>query len=140
MLSTERLIYKRDIVGFLKDPKVTLIDGGKQLILEENYLFTAYDKTVTIYAGFQSDGSSVHWAFSRIVPRLYGTATAAIIHDAIYRHIHHYGFTREQADDIYRIVLIRHGFSLGRAKIAWSALRVGGFPAWRKVYAPDTER
>lgn len=132
MLSHERVVYKRDIVSRLDSPIVSLVNGGKFLLLIDEYTFTAYDKTITIPANFESDGSSVHWAFSRIVPRLYGTATAAIIHDAIYRHMHHYGFTREQADDIYRIILIRHGFSLGRAKIAWSALRVGGDPAWRK--------
>ncbi len=58
------------------------------------------------------------------------TAKAGIIHDLIYRWAHILGYTRKQADQLYRKMLIACGVSKWRARIQYRALRIGAGGAW----------
>ena len=88
---------------------------------------------LTIPAGFPSDGASVPRFFWRLVfpPGDPSALRAAVIHDYIYRH-HPSGWTRKDADDLFRDLLIQDGTSLFRANAAYYAVRLFGGRSWSK--------
>lgn len=113
-------------------PCIELMKGWRKLRLKEVYTIGIFHRQVRIPEGFVSDGASVPWIFSRLVPRMYGTAGAALIHDAVYRQKGHYGLTRKQADDAFRELMVLTGNSRIRATLAWFGVRAGGGFAWRR--------
>lgn len=87
---------------------------------------------LTVPAGFESDGASVPRFFWRVVfpPGDADALRAAILHDYIYRE-HPEGWTRGEADRLFRDVLIADGVPGWRARLAYYAVRIFGWRSWR---------
>lgn len=87
---------------------------------------------LTVPAGFQSDGASVPRFFWRVVfpPGDSRALFAAFIHDYIYR-THPKGWSKEDADDAFRDLLLQDGVPSTRANLAYWGVRLFGGPAWR---------
>lgn len=83
-------------------------------------------------AGFESDGASVPRFFWRVVfpPTDTRALRAAVIHDWLYRH-QPKGWTRAQADALFRRLLIEDGVPSWRAWLAWAGVRAFGWIAWQ---------
>ena len=86
---------------------------------------------LTVPAGFESDGASVPRFFWRIVfpPGEQGAVRADFLHDFIYR-THPEGWTREQADELFRELLIDDGVSRFSAALAYYGVRLFGGSSW----------
>jgi len=86
---------------------------------------------LTVPAGFESDGASVPRFFWRIVfpPGDYRALEAAFLHDFIYR-THPEGWTRAQADELFRSLLIENGVPRLSANLAYWGVRLFGGSAW----------
>lgn len=86
---------------------------------------------LTVPAGFESDGASVPRFFWRIVfpPGDARALLAAFLHDFIYR-THPAGWTRKQADELFRKLLIEDGISRNSANMAYWGVRLFGGSAW----------
>ena len=86
---------------------------------------------LTVPAGFESDGASVPRFFWRIVfpPGEPGALRAAFLHDFIYR-THPAGWTRKQADELFRELLIDDGVSRFSAGLAYWGVRLFGGSSW----------
>lgn len=89
--------------------------------------------TVHVPEGFESDGASVPRLFWRVVfpPGDEKALRAAILHDYIYR-AHPDGWTRADADAMFRDTLIEDGVPLVSANLAYAGVRLFGALAWRK--------
>ena len=96
-----------------------------------------------IPAGFEHDGASVPrlaWTLSGIRPDGLIRA-AALIHDALYQHAgdmprrwvrpEHRTFTRAEADWVFYEVMAAAGVGWWKRNVAYTAVRVGGWLAWR---------
>lgn len=92
-----------------------------------------YYRELVVPVGFKSDGASVPRFFWRLVfpPGDTQALRAAFLHDFIYR-THPAGWTRAQADALFRDVLIADGVPKWRAWLAWSGVRIGGAKAWKE--------
>lgn len=86
-----------------------------------------------IPVGFESDGASVPRFFWRLVfpPGDPKALHAAIIHDYIYR-THPTGWTKENADKIFRHLLISGGVEEWRANLAYTGVRLFGASSWHQ--------
>ena len=86
---------------------------------------------LTVPAGFASDGASVPRFFWRIVfpPGDNRALRAAFLHDWIYRSRPE-GWTRAQADDFFRQILIEDGVPRISAELAYWGVRLFGVAAW----------
>lgn len=90
-------------------------------------------KSFLIPRGFESDGASVPRLFWRVVfPNSDShVTTAGICHDCIYR-IQPENWTRAEADRMFLAMLIEHGAPLHSAYMAYLAVRLFGWIAWRE--------
>lgn len=90
------------------------------------------DKSISIPAGFESDGASVPRIFWGLVfPSEDLTALrAAIVHDYIYRNAPA-GWTRKEADMAFRDIMIRDGVDKTRAYVVYCSVRMFGEKYWR---------
>ena len=89
-------------------------------------------KSVTIPAGFESDGASVPrllWGVVFPAEDLLAIR-AAIMHDYIYRTCPE-GWTRAEADAAFRDIMIRDGVTKARAYTAYAGVRLCGGSSWR---------
>jgi len=87
--------------------------------------------------GFVSDGASVPWLFTRIVPRFGKNTNAAIIHDALYSQ----GvLSRKVADRIFRFVQGLEGVPCWKRFLCYISLRLFGGLAWAACKRQRTKR
>ena len=86
---------------------------------------------VDIPSGFESDGASVPRFFWRCVfpPGDSRALFAAFVHDYAYR-VHPPGWSREDADDAFLILLREGGVPRVSARLAWIGVRLFGKRAW----------
>lgn len=87
---------------------------------------------IIVPAGFTTDFASVPWFFSRIVPRVYGTASPAVVHDYLYSTNGDTCLTREQCDHIFADALRDINFHESRVTAALMGVRLGGGRAWKR--------
>ena len=87
---------------------------------------------LTVPPGFESDGASVPRFFWRVVfpPGDADALRAAILHDYIYRE-HPAGWSRADADRLFRDVLIADGVPTLRARLAYWGVRLFGGGSWK---------
>ena len=87
---------------------------------------------LTIPAGYESDGASVPKFFWRCVfpPGEPRALLAAFVHDYVYRE-HPEGWTKEEADATFFLLLREHGISPISAYLAYLGVKLFGGPAWR---------
>ena len=86
---------------------------------------------ITVPAGFRSDGASVPRFFWRLVfpPGDVHALAGAFLHDFVYR-THPTGWTRQEADRVFREVITADGVPPFRACLAWIGVRLFGWKAW----------
>lgn len=86
---------------------------------------------LTIPVGFESDGASVPRFFWRLIfpPGEPRALHAAFIHDFIYR-THPSGWTKSDADKVFRHLLICGGVEKWRAELAYCGVKWFGGNAW----------
>ena len=109
-------------------------DKGDVLTLLEGLHVTWRGKTLTVPAGFKSDGCSVPRAFWGIVcpnidPR---TIRAAIVHDYLYRSTIP-GWTRLEADELFYDFMVEDGFPKFKAGMAYYGVRWFGWASFNEV-------
>lgn len=113
-------------------------DGqGNVFTLREDLEISWDGKTITVPAGFRSDGASVPRFFWRVVfpPSDNRAMRAAFAHDYVYR-IHPDGWTKALADAMFYALLIRGGIPELRAWLAYLGVWLFGWLAWRKRGLP----
>lgn len=81
--------------------------------------------------GLHSDGYSVPWFVSWLIPRWGAGCKAAVLHDMLYRYADALGVSRETADRLLCDAMIDAGIEWWRAKAVWAGTRLGGRKAWR---------
>jgi hypothetical protein len=99
------------------------------------------DAEFTVPEGFEFD-ESIPGPLQGIVRPFGMSKRGACVHDWLYQN-HGYQaddgafvpVTREQADAVYREMLLAKGTPVWRANIRWFALRIGGWLAWRNAVA-----
>ena len=85
-----------------------------------------------IPAGFESDGASVPRFFWRTVfpPGDPAALMPAFVHDYVYR-THPDGWTRDEADRAFKLLLLDSGVPSARANLAYWGVRMFGASAWK---------
>ena len=104
-------------------------ERGNVIKTLEQLTFTAYGKTFTIPAGYESSGFSCpRFLWPLISPAIDpNSLVASIIHDWLYEdHV----LTRAQADRYFRWKLINDGFPRWKAELSYIGVRVFGGSHW----------
>ena len=112
-------------------------ENGNVFTLREDIEICWNGKSLTIGAGFKSDGASVPRFFWRVVfpPGDNRALRASFAHDYIYR-MHPDGWTKAEADQMFYDLLIRGGIPWYRAKAAYLGVKLFGSGAWKKRGMP----
>ena len=88
-----------------------------------------------IPAGFRFDLASVPRLFWPLIAPFDLSLEAPLVHDFLYRFHQPAGFARPfrrgQVDRLLRVIAKREGVCCWRRSLAWLAVRVAGFWAWR---------
>ena len=107
--------------------------SGDILTLLEDLTVTWNNKTVTVPAGFQSDGCSVpEFLWDTVSPQLDPrTLRAAIVHDYLYRECVP-NWTRKEADELFYDFMVTDGMSKFKAGLAYYGVRWFGGGNWRR--------
>ena len=105
---------------------------GDVLTLLEPLAIHWRDRELIVPEGFASDGASVPRAFwSTVSPRVDpATIRGAVAHDYLYRR-HPHGWTRVEADRLFRELIAEDGLARFPAFKAWLGVRLFGGRAWR---------
>jgi hypothetical protein len=97
-------------------------------------------------AGFQWDGASVPRAAHAFVPPFSLSIVAALFHDLLYRYggvlpaeycEPHRTYTRAEADEQMRLIMLLEGVAGWRRRGAYTAIRAAGGHAWGKMTPPS---
>jgi len=129
--------------------KVTLLNGGRKICLEEDIIVQVLGKeSVTVPQGFICDYASVPRIFWNILPPMgIRYSKPAILHDYMYRY-HQVQFTqldtlgcirtmvvtREQADRTFKLSLKWYKVRIYRVFFMYWAVRLFGKKRWDKGY------
>lgn len=119
-------------VVYLQEPKLGLTADFKKAYFLEDYSIEIDGIRIDIDAGFSGNASTPSF-FTNLVPKIYRTALAALVHDAVYgKKKWHYGLTRQQCDEAFYWILVDYGFSKTRAALALTAVRSAGWWYWER--------
>jgi len=119
-------------ITYATTPSLSPVIDGELWELSKDWNVTVRGTKETLPKGFLTDGASI----PRILWRVCGHPMAtkriipAIVHDAIYAGTI-LGFTRKEADEIFRDGIIEAGWPKWKAHIEYAALRLFGSPHWR---------
>ena len=108
--------------------------GNVYILMEPDGLTVDWrGKRVTVPVGFRSDGASVPRFFWRFVfpPGDTRAMRAAFVHDWIYR-THPDGWTKEEADELFRELLLEDGMPERYARRPYWGVRLFGGDAWHQ--------
>ena len=105
--------------------------AGDVLTLVETLQIEWRGRILTVPEGFESDGASVpRILWSTISPRVDPvTLRGAVAHDYLYRR-HPAGWSRREADALFREIIQADGLGRIRAWKAWFGVRLFGRKAW----------
>lgn len=93
--------------------------------------FHAKHGTITVLAGFRTDGASVPKAFWWYAAPLTGKhAAAALVHDGLYRA---QLISRKQADEVFYEGLLSSGVRKSKAWLMYQSVRKFGSITWNKT-------
>ena len=108
--------------------------SGDIVTLLEELTVSWKNKTVTVPAGFQSDGCSVpEFLWDTVSPQIDPrTLRAAIVHDYLYRNALP-GWTRKEADELFYDFMVEDGMSKFKAGIAYYGVRWFGSTNWKEA-------
>lgn len=119
-------------ITYATTPSLSPVIDSELWELSKDWNVTVRGTKETLPKGFLTDGASI----PRILWRVCGHPMAtkriipAIVHDAIYAGTI-LGFTRKEADEIFRDGIIEAGWPNWKAHIEYAALRLFGSPHWR---------
>ena len=104
---------------------------GDIITLLEDLTVQFNGKTLTVPAGFQSDGASVpQFLWDSVSPQIDPrTLRGALVHDYIYRNAPDQ-WTRKEADDLFYEFIREDGLSWWSAQKAYWGVRLFGTSAW----------
>jgi len=116
------------------EPKFVFItdgDGVPSVELKTALKHSIYGRTITVPAGFVSDGMSIPWLFQPLIgsPFKIPFVFPAIVHDWFYRQ---QMIDRNLADTIFRAMLTEDGVSKWKCAAIYYSLRLFGWIAWNK--------
>ena len=126
--------------------RVTLIDGGRKIRLDQDVIVKTNFRHYVIPCGFTSDIVSVPRVFHGILPPVGARySSAAIFHDFMYRlhevrwmikgspsPLQRHSVTRKQADQLFKEVLQYNNVRSWRVFARYRAVRMFGKKSWRK--------
>lgn len=88
------------------------------------------DRTVYVPKGFRTDFASIPKVARSLVPQLGPWTGAAVVHDALYWVGPSWGFTKEDADTAFNILMKEAGVKAWRRNIIYRAVKYFGHMAW----------
>jgi hypothetical protein len=94
--------------------------------LVSSFRYVSSYGTVTVPAGFITDGASIPQVFWSILSPFGGYFSAAVVHDFLYSPFNDTRFTRQQADLIFKEAMFNIGVSWYQREIIFRAVRVFG--------------
>lgn len=112
--------------------------NGKGWVLTTEWPVLIDEGWVTIPTGFVSDLSSVPrilWWLPGLAPMEFGVA-APVLHDWAYRRggqLNGIRISRRRADQLFHSLARQDGNGKLRCFVAWAALRMFGWLAWRRL-------
>ncbi len=130
----------------LPQPKIQPLPDGLHWRVLDDFTLTLSEETVTVPAGFVTDGASVPRFGWVAIPPVGRYFPAALVHDWLYHRHRDLGDasrTREGVDFFFHRIMEAYGVDLGLRDIMLDAVRVAGGPAWEgvahvpPVVAPD---
>ena len=119
---------------FSVSPSLSPIINGEVWELSEHWHIVLCGRCVTIPKGFLTDGASIPRILWRVCGHPMSTKriSVAVVHDAIYSG-ELKGYTRKEADTIYRDALIEQGWPKWKAYLEYFTLRACGASHWSKI-------
>ena len=115
----------------LPEPILQPVAGSEDLYrLHEPFSVTVAGISVTVAAGFETDGASIPAALWCLIddPLAPEIAGPAVIHDALYSSEL---VSRSQADSILYDLCRCYGMGYIKAHEVWAGVRIGGWCVWR---------
>lgn len=110
-------------------------NNGNTYKLRETYIYETEKDYIYVPKNFEHDGASVPrlaWSLSGLSPDGLHRA-AALVHDWLYvckGRQQNKTYERYEADKIFYEIMIKSGCNKFRAKIAYFAVRAGGWKYW----------
>lgn len=128
---------KRERNTFLTPLVVEVMPSGKTFKVHHEFTYIwrrAFDVKITVPIGFVTDFASIPWFARVVIPKLGKYTKAAVIHDYIYQAQSGkaYFCNRSGADHIFRDAMKDLGVVKWKRIVMWLAVRLFGWPAWRK--------
>ena len=119
-------------ITYATTPSLSPVINGELWELSQDWHVTVRGSKETLPKGFLTDGASIPRILWRVCghPMTTKRIIPAIVHDAIYAGTI-LGFTRQEADEIFRDGIIEAGWPKWKARIEYAALRLFGSPHWR---------
>ena len=109
----------------VKETKLILTPSGfKTWELTEDFIQNTSIGQIKVPKGFKTDLASIPRFLWILLPPFGRYSQAAVIHDYLYESKL---YTREEADKIFRELMLRYGTYKWKAKIMYHAVRVFGF-------------
>lgn len=99
-------------------------------MLYESYEYRDGERVVRVRGGFRFDLASVPRALWWLIAPFELSIVAPLLHDWLYFTTGH-GYSRKDADDLFRRVMKEEGVPAWRREAAYRAVRVFGRFAWR---------
>jgi hypothetical protein len=98
--------------------------------LKAPFSYISSQGTITVPAGFDTDGASIPRVFWSILDPYGPYFEAAVIHDWLYSP-HNRRFNRAQADDIFREAMYNNGLDWLRREAIYRAVRLAGWRSYK---------
>lgn len=122
-----------------QSPLVVTESPSWEWVLTEPLDYLGRTDRWVVPAGFETDFASVPRIFWTLIPRHGRYTKAAVIHDFLYL-AQPGGITRKDADGVFRRIMREEGVSWVKRWTMYSAVRAGGFFAWRRSQKRLLER
>lgn len=129
---------------FLTDFRVLDVTEDREvqrlMLLEPLRVYSAVlDDQIQVAEGFEFDGESIPLCMQTLVRPFGQSRRGACVHDWLYHHGGYYRadssfvrVTREQADEVYRELILAKGLAPWRATMRYTILRLVGWIAWNQ--------
>jgi len=106
--------------------------------LNKPLLFGLPNGVITVPKNFITDGASRPQSMASICNRMSGhEAEAAVLHDYLYSKDSNLGFSRKQADELFRDAMLDAGLSKWKVKLIYLGVRAGGKSSYKKLHSLD---
>lgn len=117
-------------------------DGHKPcLYLLREYVYMDGETEIRIPKRFHYDAASVPKLLHSLIGPFDLSDVAALVHDFLTRYqgfpplgcvVPYRGYTRAEADDLFRRIMEELGVPEWRKRAGWMGVRIGGWNSWRK--------